>query len=177
MGNNKRAGDFLKECMADALIRLMREKDYERITINEIAAVAGVNRSTWFRNFSTKNEALTFKVLQLWRRWIRENSVPERPRFVLENIATFLKFNCSIQFILITVYQANQQSAIHDAFYQVMSQQYGETARDGYAARFMAYGLFGFLDEWVRRGFQETPETLNEYIHWVMKEGYFSFAD
>ena len=40
--------------MSDALLKLMKEKDYEEITINEIAALAGVNRSTWFRNFASK---------------------------------------------------------------------------------------------------------------------------
>ena len=54
MGQNAKATDFLKECMADALIQKMQEKPFEKVTVNEIADLAGVNRSTWFRNFKRK---------------------------------------------------------------------------------------------------------------------------
>ena len=65
MGQNAKATDFLKECMADALIQKMQEKPFEKVTVNEIADLAGVNRSTWFRNFKTKNDALSFKIVIL----------------------------------------------------------------------------------------------------------------
>ena len=58
MGQNAKATDFLKECMADALIQKMQEKPFEKVTVNEIADLAGVNRSTWFRNFKLARFAL-----------------------------------------------------------------------------------------------------------------------
>ena len=36
MGQNAKATDFLKECMADALIQKMQEKPFEKVTVNEI---------------------------------------------------------------------------------------------------------------------------------------------
>ena len=69
MGSSPKTTDFLKECMADALFRAMKEKPFSKITINEIADAAGVNRSTWFRNFSDKNEAITFKLIRLCIVW------------------------------------------------------------------------------------------------------------
>ena len=54
MGASPKTTEFLKECMADSLLLLMRQKSFAQITINEIAQTAGVNRSTWFRNFKTK---------------------------------------------------------------------------------------------------------------------------
>ncbi|MBQ1170978.1 MAG: TetR family transcriptional regulator [Lachnospiraceae bacterium] len=56
--------------MADALLQLMREKQFSKITIKEISDIAGVNRSSCFRNFDTKNEALTFKLVLL-DEWIK----------------------------------------------------------------------------------------------------------
>ena len=61
MGVSPKTTEYLKECMADALLRAMKEKPIFKITVNEITENAGVNRSTWFRNFSVKNEAITFK--------------------------------------------------------------------------------------------------------------------
>ena len=42
MARGNKTTEFLKECLSDALIRLMREKDFEKIFIKEIADTAGV---------------------------------------------------------------------------------------------------------------------------------------
>ena len=49
MARGNKTTEFLKECLSDALIQLMREKDFEKISIKEIADTAGVGRATWFR--------------------------------------------------------------------------------------------------------------------------------
>ena len=66
MGSNIKSAGFLKECMSDALLKLMSEKNFSQITINQISQTAGVNRSTWFRNFTSKEEAVTYKYIRLW---------------------------------------------------------------------------------------------------------------
>ena len=71
MGASPKTTNFLKECMADALLQLMKENQYSKITIKDISDTAGVNRSTWFCNFDTKNEALTFDLLGLLDEWIK----------------------------------------------------------------------------------------------------------
>ena len=73
MARGNKTTEFLKECLSDALIQLMREKDFEKISIKEIADTAGVGRATWFRNYTSKNEALTFKFVQVWNRWADEH--------------------------------------------------------------------------------------------------------
>ena len=40
--------------MGTALLALMKQKPFEKITADEIAAKAGVGRVTYFRNFSSK---------------------------------------------------------------------------------------------------------------------------
>lgn len=81
MGGNLRTTEFLKECLADALIKLLKEKPIEKITIPEISKLSGVGRTTYFRNFTSKNEMLTFKLVQLWGRWAEEQELKERKVF------------------------------------------------------------------------------------------------
>lgn len=160
MARDTRTTEFLKECLSDALIRLMREKPFDKISVNEMALEAGVNRSTWFRNFTGKSEALTFKLVQSWNRWADERAIAVRNRFTLDNARDFFQFNYEIRHILQIIYTADMQSAVYDAFYQVMAPQYGANAKECYQARFYSYALFGMLDEWVRRGFKETPDEM-----------------
>ena len=169
MARGNKTTEFLKECLSDALIQLMREKDFEKISIKEIADTAGVGRATWFRNYTSKNEALTFKFVQVWNRWADEHAIAVRDRFDLANVKNFFQFNYEIKHILEIVYTSNMQSAIYDAFYQVMMPQYGANAKECYQARFYSYGLFGLLDEWIKRGFKESVEEMVIFFYQIIK--------
>ena len=169
MGASPKTTDFLKECMADAILQAMREKPFSKITIQEIAEMAGVNRSTWFRNFSDKNEAISFKLIRLWNRWADEHGLKERRRYTLGNAEDFFAFNFSIREILSEIYREELQACVYNAFYQVMMPQCGADPAACYEARFYSYGLFGFLDEWIKRGFHETPEQITELFRRMMR--------
>ena len=114
MGSNKRTTDFLKECMSDALISLMGKKEFSKITVNDIADTAGVNRSTWFRNFNSKNQALSYKMVRLWDRWSDEHGLMERKRFSLDNADEFFRFNYEYRHILRIIYTSHLQSVLYD---------------------------------------------------------------
>ena len=169
MARGNKTTEFLKECLSDALIQLMREKDFEKISIKEIADTAGVGRATWFRNYTSKNEALTFKFVQVGKRWAAQHALAVRDRFDLANAKNFFQFNYEIKHILEIVYTSNMQSAIYDAFYQVMMPQYGANAKECYQARFYSYGLFGLLDEWIKRGFKESVEEMVIFFYQIIK--------
>lgn len=168
MGGNTMTTDFLKECMADSLLKLMQQKEFSKITINEIAEGAGVNRSTWFRNFTTKNEALTFKLVHAWERWAQEHMMADFHRYTPENALDFFQFNFENRQILTVICEANLHATIYDAFYQVMMPQFGADPAECYESRFYANGMFGLLDEWRKRDFRETPEEMTRFFLNIM---------
>lgn len=68
------------------------------------------------------------------------------------------------------VYAADMQSAVYDAFYQVMMPQCGADAKECYQARFYSYGLFGLLDEWIKRGFKELPDEMVQIFYQMIDD-------
>ena len=46
--------------MATALLELMNEKDYNKISIGEISKRAGVDRSSYYRHFKSKEDIVSF---------------------------------------------------------------------------------------------------------------------
>ena len=46
--------------MCSALLELMLEKDYAKISIGEIAKKAGVDRSSYYRHFKSKEDIISF---------------------------------------------------------------------------------------------------------------------
>lgn len=97
--------DFPEECMADALLQAMKEKPFSGNTVNGIADTAGDNRSTWFRSFETKEEALIFKPVQLRNRWADERGMTKRRRNTIDCAETFSAFQDSIRGILAEIDQ------------------------------------------------------------------------
>ena len=129
--------DYLKECIADAIIVLIKEKPLEKISIDEIVKKAGVGRATYFRAFNSKNEAITFK------------------------------------FILEIVYRAGLQEAIHESFYRILlTIEHKTDTQRLYREKFYAHGLYGLLDEWVKRGFHETPNEMAQMIIQIVSTPY-----
>lgn len=71
-----------RDSLRAAALRLFRDKGFDRTTVDEIAAEAGVSRTTFFRYFPTK-EAVVFErgreVGEVFRRWIAERPRHENP--------------------------------------------------------------------------------------------------
>lgn len=179
MGRGTKTTDFLKECMADALLQLMREKPFGKISIQQIAEKSGISRSTWFRSFSSKEEALTFQLVRLWSRWAEAHHAAVRDRYTMENANGFFQFNYENRQLLELIYAAGLQTVVYDAFYQVLTPQFGQDPEECYQLRFYSYGLFGLLDEWVKRGFCEAPEDMGRLLYEMMRsapEFYQAFA-
>ena len=160
MGGNARTTEFLKECLSDSLIKLMKTKRVDQITVSEIAKMASVGRTTYFRNFKTKNQLISFKLIKLWERWAEQNELEIRDDFSLTNTSAFFLFNYSIRELLTLIYQRERQSAVYDAFQTVLYPKHDADPAACYKGKFYAYALFGLLDEWIQRGFHESPEEM-----------------
>ena len=56
--SNEETNRITKECIQSALIVLMGEKPYDKISITEIVKRSGVSRTAFYRNFSSKEDVL-----------------------------------------------------------------------------------------------------------------------
>lgn len=161
---------FLKECMADALIKLLKTTPFEKITVAQITELAGVGRTTWFRNFSSKTDALVFKRMRLWEKWADEHDVAVRDRYTPDNRRTFFEFQYAVRENTTVLYKAGLQSVIYQAFYQVMEPKSGANAIESYESWYYFYALCGLVDEWCRRDFYETPEEIMEIYQEILNK-------
>lgn len=63
--SNEESNRLTRECICTALIYLMVEKEYDKITITDIVNKAGVSRATFYRNYGTKENVLKEIVCQI----------------------------------------------------------------------------------------------------------------
>ena len=161
MGRRTESTEFLKECMADALLFLMREKPFAKITADEICLRAGVGRATWFRQFSSKEAALAYKMQVLWVRWLENNDIELSHGFLLDNPCAFFRFFYENQSLFEAVYSAGVQHVVIECFQELLVGQVKPLGGTDYADRFVVFGLIGVIDLWFRSGFQDSLDQMS----------------
>lgn len=147
-------------CCDSPFNKLLNKYPFDKITIDLIVRTAGVGRATWFRHFSSKQEAIVYKLKLLWYRWCTDNNVNEWRKFDTDNVEPFLLFFYTYRDIHMLLYKAGLKSCVYEGFYEIMSEGYRSEKTGNYHAGFFAYGLFGFISEWIAGGYNENIEQM-----------------
>ncbi len=63
--SNKKSNRITRECLETALLRLLTEKELGKISITELVRVAGVSRTAFYTNYSSKEDILSYWMAQL----------------------------------------------------------------------------------------------------------------
>ena len=72
MNKKQETNAFVKECITEALLQLMKEKTLYEIAITEIVERAGVARVSFYRNFTSKENVIEQHLILLIREWGRD---------------------------------------------------------------------------------------------------------
>ena len=159
--------EAVRESIALALIKLMKKKPLPSISVSEIVQVAGVSRSSFYRNFESKEDVLSFHIHTLYadffafeefaaahtpRTDIRAFLLP-RFRFIRENreFFTVLKENHLLFFIFDRL-EAQLISRLSG---------FGEQMPKYFAATFSG-ACAGVVRLWIDSDFAESEEELVE---------------
>ncbi len=155
--------NFLKECIADSLLRLLETKDFESITITEITKLANVGRATYYRYFPTKEAVIVFKLQYMLEEW--ENQLPEPLRKkqppTMEGAVAFMTFFYVNDQLFKQLYQNRLLHLLLEAFYGFFEKSIEpEEELSPFIQAFHIFGMFGMIREWVRTGMEVTPEEI-----------------
>lgn len=156
--------EFLKECIADALIKLMESKPYDKITVREITDCANVGRATYFRQFSSKDDVLIYKVKLLWRRWAENRRLDRKHIYSAENLMTFFEFIYSIRSINSVLMKADKMNVLIIALSEEFGLNDTKDPAERYRFRFIAFGITGVLTEWIKHDYLEPPRDMIKYL-------------
>ncbi|MGN0292757.1 MAG: TetR/AcrR family transcriptional regulator [Lachnospiraceae bacterium] len=163
MNRRNISNEFLKECIADALIQLMKEKPLEAVTITEMTNLAGVGRSTYYRNFTSKEDILCFKLYLMGKRWIQKKSPDGSPE-PKELILSFCYYLCNIHELLDLLYQNGQIYLVCTTLYSIIGPSEEDDKRTTFRKAFQSFGIFGIIFQWLKGGMEEGPEELARLI-------------
>lgn len=150
------SAEFIKTCYADALIKLMKEKDYNNITISEICKEAGFGRTSYYRYFTNNKDELILYIAKL--KWIEcKKNNPEEAKDEGKLLLNHVYRNKDF-FILLRKHNLN--ALIFEIFYNIFGRQENENEILSYGKAFFAGAYFGVIYEWIVEGCKDTPDTI-----------------
>lgn len=142
--------------MADALLLLMRDKEYADITIGEITEKAGVNRSTFYRNFTFKDDI----VKHYFNRIIFSHiaSLPQKPTSIQEYLLGMFSHYYGYKAELLLMYKARVTCIILETLNETFSSIHADATRESqYATHYHTGGIYNTFLLWFEGGMTEPP--------------------
>ncbi len=150
--------------MATALLELMLEKDYTKISIGEIAKKAGVDRSSYYRHFKSKEDIISFFFDMVLKESLDGYTNLSSIDFTLYIHSIYTAFFNYRKEILI-IHYANLSFLLLDVLskrfqFSELATQFPLTKQ--YELSYIIGGIYNNLIFWMNRDMKETPDELTE---------------
>lgn len=171
--------DLIKQYIAESLLILMGSRPYGKITIAQIAEKAGVNRSSYYRHFESKEGILRFYLGTIMDEYLaafRRGGRHDYPSYLLRMFRTFHEHRDD----LLLIHKNNLTYLLLD----VLNERFrfdeirASSSRDRqYEAAYHIGGIYNDLRLWMDRGMEETPEQMAASALSFHPEGTFTLMN
>ncbi len=154
---------YVEEKIVEALINLLKDHSLDNITVQELCEKAGVGRASFYRHYQNKEQILKDHAQSLIQEWTRdfESSAHEQPSDVFVSLFTHLKDNQEFYEIL---HSTGWDHILKDTIRYKLGVTPELSNLDAYQKVFFADGMTGWIEEWIERGMQESPDELNTML-------------
>jgi probable dihydroxyacetone kinase regulator len=170
--------DITKKAMADSLIKLAREKPFDKITVTDIVNDCGVNRMTFYYHFQDIYDLVNWILLDQGTQILEGKTSYETWQ---EGYKIVLNTMLSNKEIIINAYSSiNREmldrylnSVTFKLMFDVVNEESKgqEISNDNkkFIASFYSYAFVGLTLDWVFKGMKETPDVLVEKLGTLIK--------
>ena len=152
------------EYITDALLILMRKKEYKDISITEICEKAGVTRMSFYRNFESKEDILKKWIVSVTDTFLTVSGISyknDSNRDYFIKLFTHLK---RYKAICTAMHEADLIYLVKDQFDRVFLSIH-QDEYDPYKSYFLAGGIYNVFLLWLMYGCKETPDELADRMN------------
>lgn len=159
----------VKKQITRTLLEMMKTADFSSISICSLTAKAGVGRASFYRSFKSREDVLKQESDRLAREWgaAFENSPDASIDTVFVSLLDFYKEHAEFYTAL---YQAGLSRIMLDTITDNIGIPDHMPNAQAYLNCFLAYGIYGWIKEWIKRGMQESGTELHEMFQKDVKK-------
>ncbi|MDE7171390.1 MAG: TetR family transcriptional regulator [Oscillospiraceae bacterium] len=151
---------YAVEKITDGLLELMKETPFEEITISDIVRKAGVGRASFYRHFDSKEAVVRHHMARLLKEWGREFEAIGK----LEELGpSLLRHFYGHRYFYLLLHRCGMSHYLLEAIRETMELDH-KSDQEVYPLSWFAGGLYGVVDEWMRRGMSTLPEDMEAML-------------
>ena len=157
--SNEARNAYVTEHITEAVLVLLKDKPLAEISISEIVDNAAVGRTSFYRNYESKEDVVKRRIEDLIGTWDRNYKATGKDSNaeMYGSLFHHLKENADFYLML-------KQRNLMYLFLEVFLEKFGPkpdyTNVWAYTTAFITYGSYGWIEEWISRGMQESADTM-----------------
>ncbi|WP_238883439.1 TetR/AcrR family transcriptional regulator [Clostridium sp. YIM B02551] len=172
-----------KKLLEDALIKLMIEKGFDKISIKDLTEEADINRGTFYLHYKDKYDLLEQKEDEFLKEFAKlAESISEKyPRDfkllskkenllqVFNFVYTYIKQNSDFMKVLLGAngdlnFQMKLKNFIESMLIKNVEVEFVGEIKLKYIGAVAASAQLGIIQKWLRTGMEESPEELAVFV-------------
>lgn len=163
--SNEEANRLTKKYLMNALVVLMKKNNYDDITITMLTKRAGISRTAFYNNYSSKDEVLEDLLKKLFNTIINYIGNPFENPSIDWYIAFFKGFKNNINRISLLL-----NAGFHGKFIEMINQRIVESKK--VSSQYEKYRRIGWngafqmiVKRWFDEGMVESPEYMGSFCY------------
>jgi AcrR family transcriptional regulator len=164
-----------KRAISAAFWQLLKEREFKDISVNDVAALAEISRTTFYHHYTDKYDWLERSIREALRKYIAGHRASDlQDKDALVRNLTELFHNIANDAQLCTLIQANENHQLmYQFFWENLMEQYHEqfgpsahpSPEEDLTAHYIAASFSAYIEWWVRNTTLFTPEQLARCIY------------
>jgi AcrR family transcriptional regulator len=162
----------LKDYISESLMLLMRKKGFEDISIGEITDRAGVNRSSYYRNFNSKEEVIKHyfnKIIYEFIEKIKDGKGMALNEYLVRMFTHFYQYKKELLLLYKNKLSHLILDALTETFTVIRKQQAFE---DMFKTYYHTGGIYNCFLLWFSDEMRVSPEKMAELSCGILPKGY-----
>lgn len=158
---------FVDVYITEALLCLLKKKEYKDISITEICKKAGVTRMSFYRNFEDKEDIMRKKVRKVTESFLKDSAINYQEDTTHKYfIKLFAHMECQKE-LCDALYKAGLIQIVKDEFDRVFLDIH-RYEYNNYKSSFLSGGIFNIFLVWFLNGCKESPEEMAEQLESIL---------
>lgn len=155
--NNARRNQYVVEHITEAMLGLIQQQPFRDISISRICEAAGVARASFYRNFDSKEAVILRHLKALLEDWAAHDQGKDNADFVEAIFRHYWKH----RELCILLYRQELAHLSLQSLKDFCGPKPDQPNIVAYTTAYLSYGLYGWIEEWFKRGMQESPAEMS----------------
>ncbi len=147
---------YVQEQITQALLQLMEQYPFHEITVTQVVQQAEVGRASFYRSYKSNEDVLRYYMTILIKNWGKKFEAAGNPDWA----GSLLRHYYEHKHFYTLLYRSGLSHYMLATIRETVGVDKEESNVAAYGKAWFASGLFGWIEEWIRRDMKETPEEL-----------------